>query len=453
LTVEAPSSGASFAPSRVGLSVSNRIGIWLAILAFLHGMLYLALTPPWQAPDEPQHFQYVRFLLDERRLPTRQDAAVDTSLVEQVKQSMTRFDFWALRKHDTAPPSLEYRVSWGHPPLYYGLAAATLAPFLSLDVTSQLYIVRLLSVTLTALTVWVAYQATCSLFPASPALTVAVPLFIALLPMHAFIGSSVNNDTLAELAGTVVIWLLILAVRDGLSWRLVAGLFIALAAALLSKRTAAFLVPSAALTLLALLPSSRRQWMLVVAVLAVPAWLLLLRQSPGSYIGALLRGLPETSSQFLKTFDYSNWLLRGVGFFTTFWGNFGWMVILLDRVWYVLLFLVTLGAGAGWIKLGRNWRCSLHTLERWQRWALAVCALAILLVLVQTLGLSLVYGTYQQARYLYPAIWPVALFLILGWGAWVPPSWHYRVVILGAASMVALDLTALILYQLPFYYG
>jgi hypothetical protein len=413
----------------------------------------VGLTPPWQAPDEPQHFQYVRFLLDERRLPTRDDENIDSPLTEQVRGSMTQFDFWRWRDRDIVPQLLEYRVAWGHPPLYYGLAASVLLPFVSSDITLQLYIVRLFSVTLTALSVWVAYQIIRSLFPSSKVLAIAVPLFIALLPMHAFVGSIVNNDPLAELTAVIVIWLLVEAFRRGLNWERGALLLVALVSALLTKRTTAFLVPLVFFSLLALLPPLGRRWLVLIGILAIPLWLMLLRQLPSSYISGLLLNRAGGPFVPLAGLSLSDMALWGALLFTTFWGNFGWATIQLDWVWYALLLVVTLASVLGWIRCSWRWRRHVDTLFPWQRWTLAVFVLAILLVLAQTVVLVLFSGIHQQARYIFPAIVPIALFLILGWSAWLPPSWHRLALILGATMMVVFDLMVLTLYQLPFYYG
>jgi hypothetical protein len=426
----------------------QRIGLYLAILAFLHGLVYLALTPPWQAPDEPQHFQYVRFLLEERRLPNSHDETVDTPLTEAVRQSMIQFDFWTWRDRSTAPATLNYRIASVHPPLYYVLAAVALAPFPSLDVTAQLYIVRLFSLTLTALTVWVTYQAMRSLFPDSPALAAAVPLFIALLPMHAFLGSSVNNDTLAELTATAVIWMLIEISRRGFTWQRGAWLVVALAAAMLTKRTVFFLVPLAAITLLIVLAPRTRRWLAVAGVLAVFTWLAIAFQYAGNYAGSLVRAAGSVSHLGLS--DLALW---GALLFTTFWGNFGWATVQLDAAWYSLLLIVTAISGAGWVKLAWHWRRCLPALASWQRWAGAMCALAVLSVWAQMVALILAGGIHQQARYLFPAIVPIALFLVLGWGTWVPGRWQGRALGLGAALLVIFDLATLAIYQLPFYYG
>ncbi len=33
------------------------------------GFLYASLTPPWQTPDEPAHYNYVRYIVENRALP------------------------------------------------------------------------------------------------------------------------------------------------------------------------------------------------------------------------------------------------------------------------------------------------------------------------------------------------------------------------------------------------
>jgi len=40
------------------------IVILLMLLAFVRAAIYAAVIPPWQAPDEPQHFEYVRLVYD-----------------------------------------------------------------------------------------------------------------------------------------------------------------------------------------------------------------------------------------------------------------------------------------------------------------------------------------------------------------------------------------------------
>ncbi|HUW96851.1 MAG TPA: hypothetical protein VMW58_13790 [Anaerolineae bacterium] len=35
----------------------------LVLLTVARGLIYVLLIPPWQTPDEPSHFGYVRFVM------------------------------------------------------------------------------------------------------------------------------------------------------------------------------------------------------------------------------------------------------------------------------------------------------------------------------------------------------------------------------------------------------
>src|SRR5207253_6448087 len=50
-----------------------RIPLLLAVLTLLHGLIYIALLPPWQTPDEPTVFEYAALLGQLGRVPTNLD--------------------------------------------------------------------------------------------------------------------------------------------------------------------------------------------------------------------------------------------------------------------------------------------------------------------------------------------------------------------------------------------
>ncbi len=226
-------------------------------LSVIRGLLYCAITPPWQAPDEPQHFQYVRFIVETGRLPTGEDAGDNTPWGRQVYASMLRFDFWELRQHSVAPEgplapaSRRYlKASVFHPPLYFLFCSPFLLPFASSDLTAQVYVLRLVSTALGTLTVGVAYLTARALFPDDASLSWTIPAFVLFLPMHTSITSSINNDNLAELLASLTIYLSIRACKHGLSPTRALGMGLSLAMSLLTKRTTAFLLPLAILTAL-----------------------------------------------------------------------------------------------------------------------------------------------------------------------------------------------------------
>jgi hypothetical protein len=56
------------------------------VIGLIHGMIYLALIPPWQHYDEPTHFEYTWLAANWRRIP--QSGEYDPEMSWEVAQSM-----------------------------------------------------------------------------------------------------------------------------------------------------------------------------------------------------------------------------------------------------------------------------------------------------------------------------------------------------------------------------
>src|SRR5204862_543897 len=93
----------------------------LAYAALAYG--YISLTPIWQNPDEPAHFNYVAFVAATGGLPVLQPGDWDSALLERLKNG-------ALLPTDSVA-AIRYE-SW-QPPLFYLLAA----PIFRLGPTSE----------------------------------------------------------------------------------------------------------------------------------------------------------------------------------------------------------------------------------------------------------------------------------------------------------------------------
>jgi len=440
----------------------------LLALSITRGVLYSAVTPPWQAPDEPDHFQYAAFLVHYHRFPTRQDVATEEWLQTQVHASMQEFGFWARRAHTLAPPALEeeYRAATGHPPLYYLLSALLLAPLSHCDLIIQLHALRLGSVLLGTLTVLVAYLTAQALFPEDVSWQLAVPIFVAFLPMHTFITSSVNNDSLAELLASLVIYSLLRILKGDLSWRRVVSIACLLASGLLTKRTTAFAIPLAALTILLYClrakppklaltskPSrcplrwlrQRPVWLLIASAIGLGLWTL--TRVPFYYFHLLLqpqRYAPAALRAYALFFALT---------FASFWANFGWMNVPLDLGWYAALAVFSLlalgGLGLFTVRVVRG----IETLETWQRRAWLMLLLAVVFIFAQTFGLMIVRGIPPQGRYLFPALIPLAVFFTLGLREWVPARHRSLFPLALVLGLFVLDSVSLCCYIIPHFYG
>ena len=194
----------------------------LVIAAFLHGLIYLSLEPPWQHYDEPTHFEYAWLIANRGQLP--QAGEFDQSMRREVAASMLTHNFF----HDLGfrPDLISLKEpSWiglselSHPPFYYLLLALPLRFFHYTGVTFQLYVGRLVSVILYASTIWVAGRLVADLTPARHPLRWAVPAFMMLLPAFSDLMTAVNNDVGAIAFFSLFLWGSVRMIMRGLSAR------------------------------------------------------------------------------------------------------------------------------------------------------------------------------------------------------------------------------------------
>src|SRR5690349_24720950 len=87
----APALPAARAYDRADRSARALLGLLLP-LALLHGLLYLAIVPPWQHYDEPTHFEYARLIALWGRQPGINETDLTTN--REIADSMYRFRFW-----------------------------------------------------------------------------------------------------------------------------------------------------------------------------------------------------------------------------------------------------------------------------------------------------------------------------------------------------------------------
>ena len=151
------------------------------------GGLFAVLTPAWQVPDEPAHYNYARQIVERRRCcPVIEVGDWDQTYLDQIKAA--RFAPDLLGNLDT----IQYENH--QPPLYYQMVSFLYGWF-----DGNLVIMRLFSVLLGAGVVWCAYEMSKSLLPDRPGVALGAAAFVAFLPQHVAMLAGVNNDSLNEL--------------------------------------------------------------------------------------------------------------------------------------------------------------------------------------------------------------------------------------------------------------
>ena len=275
----------------------------LLLGGLLIGLVFVFTVPPWMHYDEPGHFEYAWLIANRPGLPVRGD--YDQAMRRQVAASIVEQDIEAYAGMVSDPLQIDAEIDiWlaqveDHPPTYYLLAALPLMIFRHTDITFQLYLVRLVSLTLFLLTIWAAYKACLELFGTKHPLTWLVPFFLLTLPAFVDIMTAANNDVAANLAFTLFIWASVLAIKKGLADFRLPALIGAVFLCLFTKSTAWLAVPlSLLVVLLALLRGHKRQkvaWLalvgsLVIAGLLAVSWR---ETAPAYYYGLTSASTPS----------------------------------------------------------------------------------------------------------------------------------------------------------------
>lgn len=398
----------------------------LIIVAYLIvGGLYATKTPAWQVPDEPAHYNYVAQVAKSGCCPTLQAGDWDSQYLDQLKAEHFK-------------PALLDRLSTiryedHQPPLFYLLEA----PVYSLS-GGSLIAMRLFSVLIGVGVVLAAYLTVRTAFPAQPYLALATAAFVAFLPQHVAMLAGVDNDSLTEF----IVGLTLLACvrftsptvsgathREGLLLGLLVGL------GFVTKATAYALVAVVGLTLL--LRARREHWSVrqlirVSIYVAIPAlilggaWWLRNFSVYGfpDFLGLRRHDLVVVGQ--LRTADYI--AQSGLGAvlrdglqttFHSFWGQFGWMGVVMPNNVFSLLTLFTLGVLVGALLAFIRFRAYLIT---WQRDALLILGLAGLLAFILFVYYNLSFVQFQ-GRYLFTGLIPIGFFVaagLTGWAALIP---------------------------------
>jgi 4-amino-4-deoxy-L-arabinose transferase-like glycosyltransferase len=392
---------------------SNLTRVLLAAIVIVYvaiGALYAALTPAWQVPDEPAHYNYVESLAEGEGFPVLEPSDYDQELLGE----LTSRGF----PPELSTEPLEYEDH--QPPLYYLLATPV---FLLFD--GMLLPIRLVSVLLGAALLLVAFGVVRAVFPSEPAVALAATAFIAFLPQHVAMTAGVNNDVLGELVVAGALLLLVRYVSGGGDRPWVGGLVLGLG--LLTKTTAYISLGTAAVSIAIRWRRERHDWrwaasqavwMLIPALLLSAAWFARNGLTYGwpDLLGLgrhadVVAGQPRTS-EWLAEFGWLGLVERLVQTtFRSFWGQFGWMGVPLPTRLYQLLTLLDLGVLGGfvWWLLDRR----RPRLTASQRAAVALLVVSCTFTVLAFLWYNLTF-VQHQGRYLFPALIPIGSAVALG---------------------------------------
>ncbi|BCM90688.1 putative mycofactocin biosynthesis glycosyltransferase MftF [Abditibacteriota bacterium] len=374
----------------------------LLVAALLKGIAWSLIVPPWQAPDEPQHYlygfeigrQHTTHIVTDSNVPS--DAWQLATLSPHYKfvpgQQLNLSDPKAVesaiikldndkteRVRDDGRLLFVRGFERFHPPGYFLAVAGVLEPLKEAGIRRELMAARWLSVLLGVLTVALSVGIGREIWPRRDGFPLLLGILVAFQPMNAFTQATVTNDAALITVFTVLLLLLLRVMRCGMSIGRGVALGAVLTLGLMTKMSFACAVPLVVSLLLWRLwrekqVISRRKiapsklgrvalgWtvaLVLPAVVATPWYVQTLKggnskliQSSFTNANQLPRRVPTQgySTSWEKRLRWqfiASTPARDVVNYTrvtiSYWGNFGWVNVRVPSALWIFLLLVSIG--------------------------------------------------------------------------------------------------------------
>jgi 4-amino-4-deoxy-L-arabinose transferase-like glycosyltransferase len=433
---------------------SGRLLMAIGVLALLLSAYSSLRNRPFESPDELEHYQFVRYLLDQRALPVLDPqgplsqyhqpplyylgGALVVAGVEDDGQIPSRNPQW-----------LSYRPGEVHRDNKAQFLPLPTFRFPYEGTARVLHLLRFWSILISAGTLFLMWRLVHDVWPARPARRLLAFALFALNPMLLYVAGSANNDNLVTFLGALMLWLSLRALDRGFPWRTTLAIGLVWGLAMLTKLNGLLLlVPWSA----ALLITSwhRRDWQLflsralaiIVLAVGLAGWWFVRNQLFYGELFALEtmldiwgKRLDRGPSALFEAIVYA---------WQSLWGRFGYGQIVLPAPFYWgFTALGLLGGAGGLLALRRpGWRNTLSA--RWLVLVMTVAgyAAALFYFIVRN-------PTGANGRYLFPAFPALAILLAAGLAALPAARWfrHATLLFLSAAAVFAL------VWLVPWTYG
>ena len=412
--------------------------VGIVLLFLVVGSINLWSVPPFEGPDEAQHYAYIKWLITEGSLPPQGDTAWQNGIEQESGQPPFYYFIASLpvRLVDIDNPPAVYRPNphfVGPLPrasfdndnraIYYDedthpLRGGWLALFLARGVSLSFGVLLIVAI----------YGLVRQVWPESSVLALGSALLVAMTPQVLYISSMASNDIPAAALSTLALWLFATYLRQYETRSPIWGVYIGIVLGLAGlTKVSGFTLSLCVGTGLVWLWLSRRRSLSQVIQFGLAFSLGLLLVS-GWWLG---RNWISYGALFgLNPHDQTPWAIRDneqivpmlsrwMEVWRSYWLAIGWGTIRLGKwpggwsyhIFFGLLFL----AFAGWLRLFWQW---WHQPEK-RPTATTIALLSLLLVAFIVTALSLEIWMHRvvapYGRLLFPAIGAITIFLLLGW--------------------------------------
>lgn len=436
----------------------------LLLFTLVKGLVWSLVTPPFQAPDEQNHFAYVQFVAEKghRSVPwgeSNTSLELDATL-KLIKFSQTgdhpfyipEFTKGGKGAHETEVLNLPQQsrrqfiklaAGSANPPLYYLGGAFFYKIFENGSIFSRVYAIRFFSVLLGIATVYFAYRTIKLFAPGNKNLQLIIPTVLSLHPSFTFTTSTITIDALTILWTSILVFVWGMIVKKELNWTLaVAALAVSIASVLVREVLTISLIITPILLILKLrikkeikIFSVGGLILLIILIIQSNFFDQLLKNSSvggisgqfGNHVkqfnfltgefsqGRVIYSLIAYFSNFAKDFN-SN-------IFSWYWGIFGWLEVQLPINIYRILKLTTIVSFLGVVYFFfKGYKTKLFLKRKDLCFFLAtfvIIAFPVFLFDYQKFVTE--PGPFGfQGRYLLPGIVPQITIFVIGLVNWVP---------------------------------
>jgi 4-amino-4-deoxy-L-arabinose transferase-like glycosyltransferase len=202
----------------------------------LNAACWSFVTPPFQVPDEPDHYAYVKQLFETRRLPSLSTELTSNEIVAvllglhypEVREQPENHTISSRIEVDELQHGLEVSakeadvgspaagVATSQPPLYYALESIPYGLAKGGTVLDRLQLMRLMSALFAGLTALFAFLFVREALPGARWAWIVGGMTVALAPLLGFMSGAVNPDAMLFAVSAAVFYALARAFRRGL---------------------------------------------------------------------------------------------------------------------------------------------------------------------------------------------------------------------------------------------
>jgi hypothetical protein len=440
--------------------LEQRVAILIIALHFLLAVGF-SLGPILEGPDETEHYRYIRTLVNTRSLPN--PAGQPQGQYHQAPLYYFLMTPFALLAEDTDFEDIIERKNLFHgydfsrsgndnKNIYFHSRTESF-PYDDSQTARTVHLLRLLSVAMGTGTLFITYHILRILWPNCIEHRLLALSVVAFWPQFTYVSSVITNDNLLYLLTTLSLWLLLRQRGEDPSWLKAMLLGAVLAAALLTKASAAVLVLPVGLAVI----TDRRQWRyavvtLVITVLGAGWWYVRNWIAFGDPTG--INAMFETwQTEIIRPGEVALdvGIVRAWFSYETFWARFGAGSVAVSDSLYVYFDVMSLLAMGGLVIA-----LIIAARQRRQLWSLRpllICgAFAVVWIPAVIYSASIAYSG-NQGRYLIPGATGWGVLLAIGIMTWVPRRFRLRFALSLSAIMASVLTLILAGYFQPAYHA